>query len=35
MGLAPAQTKIKEKNPLVFFGDALTFKQIEIEKTKH
>ncbi len=30
MGLAPGQIKISEKNPLTFFGDMLTTKQIEI-----
>lgn len=34
MGLAPPQMKSGQKNPLVFFGDLLTNKQIEIEKKK-
>ena len=28
MGLAPGQIKITDKNPLAFFGDLLTNKQI-------
>lgn len=28
LGLAPPQIKINEKNPLVFFGDLFTNKQI-------
>jgi len=34
MGLAPTQIKVNNKNPLVFFGDLLTNKQIEIERKK-
>lgn len=34
MGLAPTQIKVSNKNPLVFFGDLLTNKQIEIERKK-
>lgn len=35
MGLAPAQMKTSKKNPLTFFGDLLTNKQIEVEKKKN
>ncbi len=30
LGLAPGQGKISEKNPLVFFGDLFTNKQIQV-----
>jgi hypothetical protein len=35
MGLAPVQIKLNEKNPLVYFGDLLTNKHLEIEKKKY
>ena len=31
LGLAPIQIKEGEKNPLIFFGDLLTNRQMEID----
>ncbi len=31
LGLAPIQIKENQKNPLIFFGDLLTNKQMEID----
>jgi hypothetical protein len=35
MGLAPPQLKITEKNPLVYFGDLITNKHMDLEKRKN
>lgn len=34
MGLSPLQIKKNEKNPLIFFGDLLTNRQLEIDEKK-